>query len=221
MVQKTQKNVKTLLALNEDLLPTGWRVIPLSELLAFGPKNGFSPPAVEFETQVRALTLSATTSGKFKGTYFKYVDIDPPAVESELWIKPGDILIQRANAIQYVGVSVIYEGESNEYIYPDLMIKIRVCDSIYPHFAVLALNSSSVRQYFRSHASGTSGSMPKINHRTLLNAPITLPPKPEQKRIIETMWNIDAQSAAIKSEMKLINLLKIQISDAITLSAIR
>ena len=47
-------------------LPDSWEWIRLGELLTFGPKNGYSPKPVDFVTDTKSLTLSATTSGKFK-----------------------------------------------------------------------------------------------------------------------------------------------------------
>ena len=39
-------------------------------------------------------------------------------------------------------------------------------------------------EYFRSNATGTAGSMPKINQSIVMNTPITLPPLEEQKEIV-------------------------------------
>ena len=46
------------------------------------------------------------------------------------------------------------------------------------------MNSLSARDFLRSRASGTSGTMPKINQKTLCQLPIPLPPKHEQDRIV-------------------------------------
>ena len=46
------------------------------ETLVEKPRNGYSPKGVDFQTKYRNLTLSATTSGFFKGDCFKYIDID-------------------------------------------------------------------------------------------------------------------------------------------------
>jgi type I restriction enzyme S subunit len=50
-------------------IPDSWRWQRLDDLLIFGPTNGFSPKAVDYETPVRSLTLSATTSGRFNPDY--------------------------------------------------------------------------------------------------------------------------------------------------------
>jgi type I restriction enzyme S subunit len=164
-------------------IPETWRWQTLEDILISGPTNGFSPKAVEYETPVRSLTLSATTSGRFKGEHSKFIpnDVSP---DSDLWLRDGDILVQRGNSIEYVGVSAVYRGEPNRFVYPDLMMKIRVAAELEIDFIHLAMSTELARDFLRARASGTSGSMPKINQVTLKSLPIPLPPLAEQRRIV-------------------------------------
>ena len=104
-------------------IPGHWEWHCLGDLLVSGPTNGFSPRAVDYETPVRSLTLSATTSGVFKGEHAKFI-ADEISSDSDLWLRDGDILVQRGNTLEYVGVPAVYRGEPNCYIYPDLMMKL-------------------------------------------------------------------------------------------------
>lgn len=161
-----------------------WKELKLHDVIQGKPRNGHSPKGVGYETPYRNLTLSATTSGKFVENQYKYIDLDIDS-ESYLWVKHGDILIQRANTIDYVGVSAIYEGEDNQYVYPDLMMKCRPnTEKVLGRYLYLALSSQKVRKYFRDNATGTSGNMPKINQQVVSNAPISLPPLDEQQEIV-------------------------------------
>jgi type I restriction enzyme S subunit len=164
-------------------LPGHWVWAPLGSLISDGPKNGYSPKGVEHETGVKSLTLTATTSGRFDGRYFKYIDEDIPT-SSELWLEDGDILVQRGNTIEYVGVAAIYRGPPRTFIYPDLMMKFRISEQMDLHFVHMAINGPEARTFIVSKASGTSGSMPKINQATLLAIPIPIPPLKEQQRIV-------------------------------------
>ncbi|MDU0457163.1 MAG: restriction endonuclease subunit S [Geobacteraceae bacterium] len=164
-------------------IPDTWRWQALDDILVFGPTNGFSPKAVDYETPVRSLSLSATTSGRFKGEYSKFITTEVPP-DSDLWLNDGDILVQRGNTIEYVGVAAVYHGESNSFIYPDLMMKIRVSSAVAVDFVHLAMSQDASRDFLRARASGTSGSMPKINQTTLKSLPIPLPPLAEQRRIV-------------------------------------
>jgi len=157
----------------------------LRDIISFGPKNGFSPQSVGYKTNIKNLTLTATSSGHFLPNNYKYVDINIDD-NSDLWLRDGDILIQRGNSIEYVGISAIYKGNDKEFIYPDLMIKIRAnSEIILDEYLHLYLNSQKMRQYFKSNASGTSGSMPKINHKTLLNADIDIPSLNKQQELVD------------------------------------
>ena len=104
--------------------------------------------------------------------------------DSYLWVKRNDILIQRANTIEYVGTAVLYQGEDDQYVYPDLMMKCHAKEGIIPQFLVYQLQSANCKKHFRNNATGTSGSMPKINQKTVMTAPIIMVPYEDQKRIV-------------------------------------
>jgi len=164
-------------------LPQEWEWVRLGEILCFGPTNGFSPRAVDYETPVRSLTLSATTSGVFNGEYSKFIANEIPE-ESTLWLEDGDILVQRGNTLEYVGVPAVYRGNSKQFIYPDLMMKMRVFDKMCVNYVHRAMSAETSRNYLRNNASGTSSTMPKINQGTLCNLPFPLPSQSEQRRIV-------------------------------------
>ncbi len=160
-----------------------WAPTSIGDLLDGKPRNGYSPKSVDYETSVRSLTLSATTSGRFLSQHTKFIDESVPA-DSYLWLEPGDILIQRANTLEYVGVSAIFDGPPQSFIYPDLMMKCRPNSRVDGRFLYFLLSAEPTRRYFRDHATGTAGNMPKINQQTVMSAPVKLPPMDEQVEIV-------------------------------------
>ncbi|HLH06131.1 MAG TPA: restriction endonuclease subunit S [Terriglobales bacterium] len=160
-----------------------WDSATVKEVIVDKPRNGLSVKAVDYETPVRSLTLTATTSGRFDGRHFKYLDVDVPR-DSHLWLRKGDILLQRGNTDEYVGIAAIYDGDDNAYIYPDLMIKIRPGPEVTSEFLWITLSEPQARQYFRDNASGSQGSMPKINQGIVEQAVIPLPSLSEQHEIV-------------------------------------
>lgn len=186
---KSKKNDKILLSSENkasDQIPVGWIYLKLGEVIIDGPLNGFSPKESKDGKGIKVVTLSATTCGYFKYDCYKLASTEV-SDDSHLWLKKNDVLIQRGNSLEYVGISAVFSGNDNEYIYPDLMIKIRFYEELNIKFIHYLLNSPMLRQYFKSNASGSQKSMPKINQTVLINAPLVIPPLNEQARIVHKL----------------------------------
>ena len=178
-----------------------WKHTKLIDVLKEKPRNGYSPKPVNYITPYKSMTLSATTSGVFKKEYFKYIDENIPE-DSYLWLQPGDILIQRANSLDKVGTSAIYTGQEYEFIYPDLMMKLQVIETVSPQFIAYCLKKSDVLAYFQANATGTAGNMPKINQKTVSNTPISIPMLSEQIEIVRMLDNLLTQEQQTKEVAK-------------------
>lgn len=178
-----------------------WKETILGDVIIDKPKNGYSAKPVNYETKYRVLTLTATTSGRFIDKHFKYFD-EKMGGDSQFWIQPDDILVQRGNTIEYVGVSAIYDGEPNQFIYPDLMMRLRANETITTKYLYFHLSWEKTRNYLRENATGTAGNMPKINQTTLINTPILLPPLPEQKEIVRQVEDLFKFADSIEERFK-------------------
>ena len=164
-------------------IPQTWQFVFLGKILTFGPQNGISPTASSRPEAPRSITLTATTSGTFKSEHFKQIEANIPA-DSEFWIRQGDLLFQRGNTREYVGMAAYYDGEPGQFLYPDLIIKVRPTKSVDLRYIHLCSTAPYARAYFGRNASGAQSTMPKINHDILVNLPIPLPPFAEQHRIV-------------------------------------
>ena len=165
-------------------LPDGWLWCRLGDIILHLPRNGYSPKEVARETSIKSLKLGATTYGIFNPREFKYIADEIPE-DSVYWLEPEDILIQRSNSLDYVGVSAIYTGKSKEFIFPDLMIKIKIMRPLAVNLIYIILSSPLIRDYFRSRAKGSQQTMPKINQGVVINASLPIPPIDEQTAIVE------------------------------------
>jgi type I restriction enzyme S subunit len=197
-------------AMETDEIGREWPCVQLDELLAEGPTNGYSPRSGENPNGTLSLKLTATTRG--------VMDLSDRAVKrlnevvpksSKFWLRPGDILIQRANSLEYVGMAAIYDGPPHMYIYPDLMIRIRVASPIVARWIWRYCSSASGRRYFTSNATGTAGNMPKINGSTIREMKIPLPPIGQLEAILgrvdRALDAIDALQAEAGRAQKLLN----------------
>lgn len=167
-------------------IPESWKWVYLLDIIEEKPSNGYSPKGVTYPTEIKNLTLTATTSGRFKDDAFKYVDISKEDA-SKYWLKNSDLLIQRSNSRELVGTSCIYTGADNAYIYPDLMMRMHVSSQVDIYYIDYVLKAPVTRNYYMASASGTSESMPKINQKIVSFTLVPLPPIAEQKRIVEKL----------------------------------
>jgi type I restriction enzyme S subunit len=106
------------------------------------------------------------------------------SADSDFWLKDGDLLFQRGNTREYVGMAAVYHGPPNAFLFPDLIMKVRVSEQLNLRFVHLASISPPARAFLSANASGAQATMPKINQTTLVSLPIPLPPLAEQLRIV-------------------------------------
>ncbi len=184
---------RTLVTVDSDdepyPLPEGWKWVTFDELITFGPQNGISPKPTTRQDAPMAITLTATTSGIFNPAHFKRVEANIPD-ESDFWLRHGDLLFQRGNTRDYVGVAAVYEGPPKTFLFPDLIMKVRVSDLISLRYVHLAAVSPPARAYLAANAAGAQATMPKINQTTLVSLPLPLPPLAEQHRIVAKVGDL-------------------------------
>lgn len=187
-----------------------WRELSLDQLVSDGPTNGWSPKADGASSGLKSLKLSATSSGRLRldAETIKYLDQNIPD-NSKFWLRPNDILIQRANSLELLGTTVLFDGPPREFIFPDLMMRIRARDAVVtPVYLATYLNSDPARTYFRANATGTAGNMPKINGSTVRGTSVPTPPLEEQheivRRIESAFARIDRLAAQAKRALDLV-----------------
>ncbi|GIG63764.1 restriction endonuclease subunit S [Phytomonospora endophytica] len=163
----------------------------LGSLLSEPLRNGHSARASGDGTGIRTLTLTAVTKNQFTDTYTKMTVADPARVK-DMWLKPGDVLIQRSNTPDLVGTSALYSGPEDWAIFPDLLIRVRTNATLRPDFAQFVLGAPQLRAYFRDSAKGLAGSMPKIDQTTIEKALMPVPSLERQAEIVSRMSALSA-----------------------------
>lgn len=152
----------------------------LACVLRTKPRNGWSAKCNNGDSGVAVLTLSAVTGYTYDSSAFKRTSI-PTDKNAHYWLQPGDLLITRSNTPQLVGHAAIYNGEPHPCIYPDLMMRLDVDDSMADRtFVWCWLQSPLVREFIERHAKGTSPTMKKISQNVVMNIPF-----PESITVVE------------------------------------
>ena len=166
--------------------PCSWQMVSAGDLFDEGPTNGYSPKAAEDGGGTTSLKLSATTTGTFilnEKTIKRLVETVSP--DARCWLRPGDILVQRANSLEHLAATAIFDGPANQYIYPDLMMRVRIASVVTRQFFWRYMQSDTARNWLRDRATGTAGNMPKISGAILKVLPVPVPPEDEQAEIVK------------------------------------
>ena len=189
-----------------------WPMMRLGEVIQGRPRNGYSGKPVSYTTNLKVLSLSATTSGTLDISRYKHLDEDIP-FDSPCRCRRGDIYFQRGNTAELVGTTAIFDVDDPDFVYPDLMIRVRADETkIGRQFLLCVLQSDPVRQYMIRNATGSAGSMPKINQRIVERIPIPLPSIATQQEIIA---EIEVEQALVAANRELIERFEKKISAAI------
>jgi type I restriction enzyme M protein len=178
-----------------------WPMVELGEVVQGKPKNGYSGSPVDYSTDLKVLSLSATTSGKLDLSKHKFLD-EKISHDAPCRCRRGDIYLQRGNTKELVGTAALFDVDDENYIYPDLMIRVRAAeDKIRSHYLLTVLQSGPVREFITRNAVGAAGSMPKINQGIVESVPIPLPPLATQETIVA---EIEAEQALVAANRELI-----------------
>lgn len=184
------------------MVPEGWEIKALKDILSGSIRNGFSPIASDKETGFWVLGLGSLGDEGINVTEIKPVEPTDRVLQTKL--SHGDFLVSRSNTPDKVGRSVYFRGEIENCSYPDLMMKFRIDESkAYPLFIEQKLKSSDVRAFFKNCAAGSSATMVKINKVILEKTPLLLPNINEQKKITQVLSTWD--KAIATTEQLLVN----------------
>jgi type I restriction enzyme S subunit len=160
--------------------------VPLKGLLrkaetGWSPVCDATPPAPD---EWGVLRLSAVTSGKFVATEAKRLPA-PLAPRPAFEVKPGDVLMSRANGVKaLVGVACSVGSVRPRLLLPDLVFRLTPDpDRLDSRFLGIALSSAALRRQIDSVMRGTSGQY-KISKTDIQRLHVPAVPLEEQRRIV-------------------------------------
>ena len=187
-------------------IPCDWTSGPLSNWLFGRPKNGYSPQEAGQWTGVQMLGLGCLTASGFLPCQLKNAPAGDARLRSAL-LKPGDLLISRANTRELVGLAGIYTDVGSPCTYPDLMMRLTPASSTSGSFVEIVLSSPSSRRQIQASASGTSGSMAKVSGGIVMALQVAVPCLAEQARILavcaSAILRLQAEAASLMGQQAL------------------
>lgn len=183
-----------------DPRENAWPLVRLADLLSEPLRNGHSAKRSS-NGNIRTLTLTAVTQNDFSEAHTKLTYADPDRV-ADLWLRSGDILVERSNTRDLVGTTALYRGPDRFAVFPDLMIRVRVREEISAEYVALMLKAPTSRRYFRERAQGIAGNMPKIDQPTLGNMLIPFPPRSVQESIVNELDGVHSTIFKLRSDIR-------------------
>ena len=180
---------------------------PLGEHL-LDTMNGYCIKPVQTQTPYKMLKLSALTPAGLDVRKAKFVKVSE-RIAQRFHIRKGDLLICRSvGSYEYVAKCALVEEDRPDVLFPDIIIRARVAETILPEFMREVIQTSLGRSHFQSNARTAVG-MWKIGAEDIRNFPIPVPPLEVQREIVET---VNCQRARIAEECKAVEQRQAQVT---------
>lgn len=182
-------------------LPAGWVITPLGKLLHAieAGQNVKCEERAPKGSEAGLVKISAVTWGRFDEEASKTLPQDTPVNERNR-IRPGDLLISRANTIELVGASVIVGPIGKRLYLSDKVLRL-VVDEPAKRWINYALKAPQLRQAIQAASTGNQLSMRNIPQEKLRSLNIPLAPAAEQTRIADQLDTLLARIQACNDRL--------------------
>lgn len=200
-----RKAKQRLQSLERSALEThfsGGKQVSLGELvsdIAAGKSYGASSvPAGENDWGI--IKVSAMTWGEFRSEENKKVPDE--RVDRRFEIKPGDLLVSRANTADYVGASVLVGQVRPKLLLSDKSLRITTKAGVSKEWLWRALQAPSARTQIRNLATGTKDSMRNISQAALRQIQVPLVDEVRQSEQLRAFSMTSAATARLRGELE-------------------
>ncbi len=191
-----------LLELQQSMDQSGALDVPLSafvERVEAGRSFGGSAPSARAD-EWGIVKVSAMTWGAFRPSENKAVPT--VAVDPRFEIKPGDLLVSRANTTAYVGAAVLVGETRPKLLLSDKSLRIVARPGIDPRWLLAALTSPRARTQISALATGTKDSMRNISQANLLGVRLPDEGADGRSRVVQDREQSADRGARLAAELK-------------------
>ena len=167
-------------------------------------KNGWSPECSKDLKGYKVLGIDAINKRAILNLDNpKYTDLTRNNINDYI-IKNNDFFVSRGNTTDLVALaSIAHITDTDQYIYPDLMIKITLNENyINVQYLAYIFNSFIGRIYFKYVSKGKNQTMVKISAKELYEFLIPLPGIKEQEKIVGLVRKELDEQELIQHEIK-------------------
>ncbi len=148
------------------------------------------------------LRIPNVQSGVVDQSDLKFAALAHSEVE-RLALRRGDILMVRSNgSLGLVGRTAVVTDRENGFTFAGYLVRLRLRNDLAdPQFVQAALATRESRELIETIARSTSG-VNNINSEEIKSLPISLPPLPEQRRVVEQFSALEQAAAAVEQRIK-------------------
>jgi type I restriction enzyme S subunit len=200
-----------------------WKLVPLGSVLA-SIDAGHSPDLEDTPAgpgQWGVLKVSAVGNGTFHPEENKVVH-NRALCSPAICVRPGDLLMTRANTTQLVGLSCLAEATPPHLMLSDKTLRLRVshpyATTRYVH---IVLEVDEIRRQIEIEATGTSGSMKNISQQAIRRLMIPFGNADDIERVTNVDALFRAQLDSMRSEVKRLQALKHGLMDDLLTGRVR
>lgn len=166
-------------------VPDAWDVMDLGSVIVSGPRNGLYKPKSDYHPDgVPIIRISGFRERhRFDLGRLERVQVTPDEL-GKYQLQKGDILINRVNSIEYVGISAAVPSLREKTVYESNFMRCRVDEEIIrPEFLGTFLQSPRARSYFKRTAR-PAVHQASVNQGDVEACPIPVPSINEQDAIL-------------------------------------
>ncbi|MBW7933288.1 MAG: restriction endonuclease subunit S [Gemmatimonadaceae bacterium] len=204
-------------------VPACWEVTTLGECLD-GIEAGRSPLAESRSArdgEWGVLKVSSVSWGDFRPQENKAL-IAGTQPEPRFEVRPGDVLLSRANTPDLVGRAVLVKTTPAKLLLSDKTLRLIPNRArITREFLLVALSTPSARTQISGSASGSSRSMFNVSQEALRGTQLALPPLAEQRRIAELLTTAADTLASARDEADALGCMKVTLADELLSGSLR
>ncbi|WP_457485380.1 restriction endonuclease subunit S [Teichococcus aerofrigidensis] len=174
-----------------DQNPRMWPILPLGSLIADGPQNGLYRPASDYGDGAPILRIDSFYDGVVTGMQkLKRLRISD-AEQSLYALRPGDIVVNRVNSMEYLGKSALIPDLPEPTVFESNMMRFSLDPgTANPRFVIEILQTEYIKRQIRcsaKHAVNQSS----INQKDVASFQIICPPLGEQVSFATRLTSLD------------------------------
>jgi type I restriction enzyme S subunit len=173
----------------------GWETGVLGDYVA-DDCYGTSEKTSDDDSGTPILRMGNIQNGRLDFRELKYLHLSDKE-RRKLHLERGDILVNRTNSAELVGKCAVFQAEG-EFCFASYLIRLRLnTERAEPRLVAAYINSPLGRAYMLSEKKQMTGQA-NVNSTKLKALPISLPPLPEQRRIVAQLDALQADVDALK-----------------------